>query len=196
MRNPEATKLAILNVSSELFNVQGYKATSISDITKALGMTKGAVYRHFKNKAELEKASLIFMSNRMTSKIAKAIKDAPDVNTKMNAIFDYFIAYSVKSPEVGGCPLLNAAIEADDTNPELCEVVNSIISFIYAAIHQVLKNGIKYKQIKKQADIAGFSSLVFSSLEGSIMLHRVTKNPKHMKAVVKNLRTQFELMLN
>ena len=55
MRNPEQTREKILKKSGLLFNTQGYKATSISDITSATGFTKGAIYRHFKSKEELEK---------------------------------------------------------------------------------------------------------------------------------------------
>ena len=55
MRNPELTKEEILKKSGLLFNTQGYKATSISHITTATGFTKGAIYKHFKNKEELEK---------------------------------------------------------------------------------------------------------------------------------------------
>ncbi|MEP0479738.1 MAG: TetR family transcriptional regulator, partial [Nonlabens sp.] len=54
MRDPEHTKATILKESANLFNAQGYKATSLSDITTATGLTKGAIYKHFKNKEDLE----------------------------------------------------------------------------------------------------------------------------------------------
>ena len=42
MRDPQGTRETILKKSGVLFNTQGYKATSISDITEATGFTKGA----------------------------------------------------------------------------------------------------------------------------------------------------------
>ena len=44
------TKERILQVALELFAQKGYKAVSVGDIAGALGLTKGALYRHFDSK--------------------------------------------------------------------------------------------------------------------------------------------------
>lgn len=44
------TKERILQTALELFAQKGYEAVSVSDIAGALGLTKGALYRHFENK--------------------------------------------------------------------------------------------------------------------------------------------------
>lgn len=51
----ENTEDRILNVSIRLFLEKGYHGTSIDDITKAAGMTKGALYWHYKGKEDLLK---------------------------------------------------------------------------------------------------------------------------------------------
>ena len=78
MRNPEVTKETILNKSGILFNTQGYKATSISNITDATGLTKGAIYRHFTSKDELEIETLAHLSGIMDEKIRWRIKGSGD----------------------------------------------------------------------------------------------------------------------
>lgn len=50
---PEQTVRRILEVSSRLFYEKGYEKTSIQDIVAALGMSKGAIYHHFKSKEEI-----------------------------------------------------------------------------------------------------------------------------------------------
>ena len=47
------TKEKILSVSLELFAKNGYEAVSVSDISGALGITKGALYKHYKNKRDI-----------------------------------------------------------------------------------------------------------------------------------------------
>jgi len=47
------TKDFIIEESFKLFLSHSYEAVSISDISKAIGFTKGALYHHFKNKEEL-----------------------------------------------------------------------------------------------------------------------------------------------
>lgn len=44
------TKQEILNASLELFSVQGFEATSISQIASAVGIRKASLYSHFENK--------------------------------------------------------------------------------------------------------------------------------------------------
>ena len=50
---PEETVQKILDVSRRLFREKGYDHTTIQDIVDALGMSKGAVYHHFKSKEEI-----------------------------------------------------------------------------------------------------------------------------------------------
>lgn len=50
---PEETVAKIMEVSFRLFAEKGYDHTTIQDIVDALGMSKGAVYHHFKSKAEI-----------------------------------------------------------------------------------------------------------------------------------------------
>ena len=44
------TKQAILEAALELFSMQGFEATSISQITNAVGIRKASLYSHFENK--------------------------------------------------------------------------------------------------------------------------------------------------
>ena len=47
------TKENILKIALHLFAVNGYEAVSVSMIAEALGMTKGALYKHYKNKQDI-----------------------------------------------------------------------------------------------------------------------------------------------
>ena len=47
------TREYIIDEAYKLFLTQSYEAVSISDISNAIGFTKGALYHHFKNKEEL-----------------------------------------------------------------------------------------------------------------------------------------------
>ena len=47
------TKEKILMAALRLFAREGYEAVSVSDIAGELGMTKGALYKHYKNKRDI-----------------------------------------------------------------------------------------------------------------------------------------------
>ena len=48
-----ATRENILHTALRLFARNGYEATSVSDIASELGMTKGALYKHYKSKRDI-----------------------------------------------------------------------------------------------------------------------------------------------
>ncbi|HWI49607.1 MAG TPA: helix-turn-helix domain-containing protein, partial [Rummeliibacillus sp.] len=50
---PKQTLEQILFVSTKLFEEKGYEKTSIQDIIDGLGMSKGAIYHHFKSKEDI-----------------------------------------------------------------------------------------------------------------------------------------------
>ena len=52
------TKEKILQTSLELFAAEGFEAVSVSDIAGALGITKGALYRHYTSKRAIFEAIL------------------------------------------------------------------------------------------------------------------------------------------
>src|SRR5271165_403530 len=55
----DAKRRAILEVARELFQAQGYAATSMSEIAARLGGSKGTLYNYFRSKEELFAAFMI-----------------------------------------------------------------------------------------------------------------------------------------
>ncbi len=76
---PEVTVEKILDVSKRLFFEKGYDNTTIQDIVDELGgLTKGAIYHHFKSKEEIMKAlgdKLFFNNNPF-----EAVRGRNDLN--------------------------------------------------------------------------------------------------------------------
>jgi TetR/AcrR family transcriptional regulator, transcriptional repressor for nem operon len=192
IRNPDETKSRILAKSGVLFNTQGYKATSISDITAATGYTKGAIYRHFSSKASLEKETLFHLSTLMLESVRGRIRAASTAGDKLRAIFRFFESYIKKPVVKGGCPLMNAAIEADDTNPKLRKEALKILDILHASVITILKNGIRYKQIKADTDLEYYATIIIASLEGAIMMSKLRGDNHDIKQVIKHLEIQVK----
>lgn len=77
---PEETLKQILSVSLNLFIKKGYENTSIQDITDGLGgLTKGAIYHHFKSKEDIMVAVLNQLYKDVEDKLA-AVRDDKGLN--------------------------------------------------------------------------------------------------------------------
>ncbi len=88
-KHPEETRSLILDVAFRLFMEKGYEHTSIQDIIQQLGgLSKGAIYHHFKSKEDI----LVAVTDRMTAEsnqMLAYIRDRTDLNglEKLKAIF-------------------------------------------------------------------------------------------------------------
>ena len=191
MRNPEATKETILKESGILFNTQGYKATSLSNITEATGFTKCAIYRHFTSKDELEIETLIHLSGIMNEKVRDRIKGQSTAGDKLRAVLQFFESYISNPPVEGGCPLLNAAVEADDAHPELKKTALNILNGLRTSLISILEKGIHYKQIKRGIDKELYATIIIASLEGAIMMSKLSSNDEDIIRIIKHLEKQI-----
>lgn len=88
-KHPEETVAKILDVSLELFFTKGYDNTSIQDIIDNLGgLTKGAVYHHFRSKDEIL-SSALDRENQNLYRELKLIRDDAHMTgaEKLQALF-------------------------------------------------------------------------------------------------------------
>lgn len=69
----QATRARLLDCAETLFQAQGVSRTSLHDIAQAAGATRGAVYWHFKDKADLFNAML----ERVTLPMESALLSGP-----------------------------------------------------------------------------------------------------------------------
>ena len=92
-KHPEETIQLILDVAFRLFMEQGYEHTSIQDIIDHLGgLSKGAIYHHFKSKEDI----LIAVTDRMTAEsnqMLASIRDRMDLcgKDKLKMIFKEYL---------------------------------------------------------------------------------------------------------
>ncbi len=98
-KHPEETVNLILDVSFRLFMEKGYEHTSIQDIIDHLGgLSKGAIYHHFKSKEDI----LIAVVDRMTAQsneMLGTIRDRTDLSgrEKLKTIFRESISRPVQN---------------------------------------------------------------------------------------------------
>lgn len=73
---PEETVRRILDVAEELFMAKGYEHTTMADIVNGLGgLTKGAVYHHFKSKEDIYEAVFERANAPMVEACDKIMRD-------------------------------------------------------------------------------------------------------------------------
>ena len=62
----------------ERFSADGFAGTSMDAIAQSARVTKGAVYHHFRDKAELFEAVFVLMEQRLLAKVTPGVAGMTD----------------------------------------------------------------------------------------------------------------------
>lgn len=134
-KHPEETVNLILDVATRLFMEKGYEHTSIQDMIDNLGgLSKGAIYHHFKSKEDI----LVAVTDRMTeesNRVLESIRDRTDLTgrEKLKTIFKESILRPVQNdifttaPNLGNNPRLLYSIFSETVNEAAPGYIQPII---------------------------------------------------------------------
>lgn len=184
----EKTKQFILTKTAPVFNSKGFAGTSLTDLTTSTGLTKGALYGNFHNKEDLAMEAFKYSMERVREFVRERVDKEVTYKRQLRAMLDFFAEYVFHPPVQGGCPLLNAAVEADDQFPTMRRVVVKELMATVMFIHHLLNKGIKAGEFRKDINTRELAYTIFCSIEGAIMFSRAERSEEPMKIIVKHCK--------
>lgn len=188
----ERTRQFIIEKTAPVFNEKGFAGTSVTDMTKATGLTKGSIYGNFADKDAVAVAAFDFNFNRVTEYMKARIlaKDnAVDRLLAYPAVYRDFLRIPFLRP---GCPILNTSTEADDTHPLLKEKAASALAFWKKSIENQVMRGISRGEIRKDVSPATVAVIMMSMIEGAIMQAKVTGRATELRIAMDFLASWIE----
>lgn len=192
MGKSEQTRAFIIEKTAPLFNSKGYAGTSISDITDATSLTKGSVYGNFANKDEVALAAFDYNVEKVNLILTEEISRRGSAKEKL-LVFGEVYADCERYPfPIGGCPVLNTAIEADDTHPELRKKAALAITNWKKKIVGIIEKGVEAKEFARDIDAGQTALTIIALIEGCIMIARVTGKSNYISMIMKSLRQYIE----
>ena len=189
MGKATVTRQFIIDKTAPLFNTKGYNGTSLNDLTQATGLTKGSLYGNFNNKEEIAVAVFHYSMERVREAAGLKMEKAQSSKDKLLALLDFYSQYVFSSPIPGGCPLMNNAIEADDQHAFMKKAVAAEIKRTIDGIAGLLVKGKKEGEFKSSINEKEIANLFFCSIEGAIIVSRVSSSDAAMKSTVSFNRT-------
>ena len=192
----ERTRQFIVETTSGIFNKKGYAGTSLSDLTEATGLTKGSIYGNFKNKEEVAVAAFEYNSARVRKLIVGQIEKAPTYYEKLMVYAKVYHSFNSASFPDGGCPILNTAVDADDTNPLLKNKAAQVVLRWKKNIEELISAGVVAGEFKTGIDTEKIALSMIALIEGGIMIAKVTGKPVYLDEVLKTVNalvTEFKV---
>jgi TetR/AcrR family transcriptional regulator, transcriptional repressor for nem operon len=191
LRKGEATRRLILERAAAVFNQLGYAGASMSEIVEATGIEKGGIYNHFGSKEELAVEAFDYAISLIVDGYA-AVQEGEVGLDRLVAIIEIFGDWSGHPLVAGGCPIMNTAIEADDTNPALAARARAAMDSWHRLIGAIVKDAKARGELDADVDPYELATLVTSTLEGSLMLSRLFHDPAYKHRAVGSLTAHVE----
>ncbi|MEC7263425.1 MAG: TetR/AcrR family transcriptional regulator [Bacteroidota bacterium] len=179
-KKAERTTAYIIETVAPIFNKHGYVGTSMSDLTEATGLTKGAIYGNFENKEALALSAFEYNRNQLLSAIDAKLGEHEGAMDKLFTLIQFYKQYDVFTLPMGGCPILNVGVDSQGNNTLLSAAVRETIKDIEGKIALVLENGAKRDELHLSVPPLQFAKQLFTMIQGAISMSTMTRDRKYL----------------
>lgn len=150
----------------EVFWQKGFEASSLSDLTRAMGIAAPSLYAAFGSKDALFCEATEHYARRDGGQLMAAIANAP---TARQAVHD-FLTISVQAfstaDRPAGCMVVLSAVNAEGASEETCGRLKELRKEAAAAIEARLRAAIETGEIPENADVDGIARFYVTLQQG------------------------------
>jgi len=188
MTKADKTRQHILEKTAPLFNRKGFHGTSLTELTAATGLTKGALYGNFQDKEEMALEAFQYSITKVREVVKQELSGALTCKEQLIALLSFYSNYVFSPPIPGGCPLLNTAIEVDDHRTSMRRVLVKELHHTIGFIKNLLQQGMEKNEFRQDIDPAGIAYILFCSIEGALMFSRAERSREPMDIIVQHCK--------
>lgn len=188
----ELTRNHILDEAAQVFNRQGFAATTVTDILAATGATKGNLYFHFSGMEEIG-LEVLRRAGEGFRQFLDAALQGPSPGASLDNFFHSALEIHRSTGFVGGCLFGNTALETSDTAPEFLAQVSEVFTAWTGRLGQTVAAAQAAGQLRADLPADWLAELVVAAVEGAIMQSRMQKDDGPLTRALETLRTLLEL---
>jgi len=162
----------------QLFWRQGYHATSVEDLVDALHLSRSSLYDTFGDKRRLFLEALTLYSQRVISRTARTLGEAPTPAAGVQALFDEFAAGVGVDSGARGCFMVNSVAELAPYDTE----VTRLAAAYNAAMQRLLSDALAGPAASRQTAEA-LAVYVFNAMQGVRVLIKAGATREQVQAI-------------
>ena len=148
-----------MDAARALFSERGYEAATIRDIAKGAGMSTGAVFANFQDKAELFEAVLAEDLGQMLTDFQTGAREEGFVTDRLVATLTAGYRRALDTLPMMQAVIARSWFQPADDNARL----RGLTSPLRGLITGVLKDGIARGEIKQDADLDLLTRMIWDS---------------------------------
>ncbi|MBE7383987.1 MAG: TetR/AcrR family transcriptional regulator [Leptolyngbya sp. SIO1E4] len=196
MSKAQDTKARIIEQAATLFNQRGYAGASLSDLMRVTGLQKGGIYNHFRSKDDLALEAFDFAVGRIQQAFIGALKGKRHASDRLIALLSVYEGMASDSPIQGGCPILNTAVESDDTHPALRARAQRAMDEWRNLIRRIINQGIMRGELRSTVDAETTTTILIATIEGAVMLSKLYGDASYLERALSHLKAYIQQQLS
>ncbi|MBL4751920.1 MAG: TetR/AcrR family transcriptional regulator [Amylibacter sp.] len=167
----------------KVFWHKGYAASSMADLTKAMGINKGSLYNAFGSKKKLFVRALQQYDRDRTQRTLSKMyaKEAP--LDAINGLFDHVINHNCSNPDNKGCLLVNTALDFPHHDADIQKMVTKSLDNLKDFFEANIIRGQSDGSIPAHIDPQTTAHVLRSLIVGLQVLSRGASDPGAFEAV-------------
>ena len=189
------TKTKLLDASLLVIRCRGYAATSVDDLCREAGVTKGAFFHHFKSKEDMAVSAAAHFGAMAEGLFSHAAyRSLADPLDRLLGYVDF--RKSILRGEVSQftCLLGTMVQEAYETNPAIRAACDQYISAHAATVEADIAEVMRIRGMAPGWSAASLALYIQSVLQGSFILAKAKHGPQVAADCIDHLRRYLELL--
>jgi TetR/AcrR family transcriptional repressor of nem operon len=195
VRLQSAAKTKLLDAALSVIRAKGYSATTVDDICKAAGVTKGGFFHHFKSKEELAVAAAEHFAAMADGVFAtapyRALRDPVD---RLLGYVDFRKAILQGDLPEFTCLLGTMVQEAYDTHPPIRAACDKYISEHAAMVEADIAEAMRQYGIDARWSAASLGLYTQAVIQGAFILAKAKHGPAVAADCLDHLRRYVETL--
>jgi TetR/AcrR family transcriptional repressor of nem operon len=192
-RESEVTRDKLLKAAFEEIYRRGFQAASLGTILAKAGVTKGALYHHFPDKAALGYAVVDeVVKGLLLERWGVLEPPRGDPVTALQAVLRGRMAKLTSREVELGCPLNNLAQEMSPLDPRFRRRVKDTFDIWTAAVAKDLERGQAEGTVRRDVDAPKTAAFVVASIEGSFGLAKGAQSVTMLRSNLEVLSSFLE----
>ncbi|HET6702229.1 MAG TPA: TetR family transcriptional regulator C-terminal domain-containing protein [Gemmatimonadaceae bacterium] len=178
----------IVEAATDLICRNGFQHTSVDDVIREAGLCgKAHFYHYFKSKEELGYAVVQHRFEQFAEEGLSILRDPMvDPLERLERFIDAEVASQAEQDCRGGCPFGNLVTEMADAHEGFRQRLATVFERWAGQLQSVLWEA--RPQLRDDADIARMARFIIATLEGGLLMSRVTRDVTHMEAIAGDLK--------
>ena len=123
----------------ETFWTRGFEATSVSDLTEAMGLSRSSLYASFGDKDAVFARAVDLYMREISAERVRILRGAASAREGVRAFFDHHIRVATDPRTPAGCLVVNSALELDGLADETADRVTSRSKIVDQAMRELLE---------------------------------------------------------